>query len=156
MRGVAGAAMMAVFCTFSCADPACKEYVSTADLSAPATLRGDVLPIFAASCTLTSCHGVLTGQNQGLYLGSRTMTTDPVQVRTNLLAVSATAGFPYVTPGDPKRSFLMRKLDGDQCTLDTSCANHSCGARMPRGLAELPAAQRDTIRRWIAQGAKDN
>ena len=59
-----------------------------------------------------------------------------------------------VTPGDPDKSFLLHKLDGDLCVFDESCANGSCGAPMPENNPALPEDKRDAIRRWIAQGAK--
>jgi hypothetical protein len=157
MRGLAGTIAMLVLCTCSCAGPACTEYVvpSTTDLTTSASFRNDVLPVFTQSCAFSTCHGTEATSNQGLYLGAGT-SPDPVKVRASLLAISATAGMPYVTPGDPKGSFVMRKLDGDQCMLDTTCLSRTCGARMPRNGAQLLQPQRDTVRRWIAQGAKDN
>ena len=62
---------------------------------------------------------------------------------------------PLVTAGDPAKSFLMHKMDGDQCAFD--CGENSCGSLMPEdGSKPLPVLNRDTIRRWIAQGAQDN
>lgn len=50
----------------------------------------------------------------------------------------------------------MHKIDGDVCTLDAQCTNHSCGDTMPGSNDLLDLAIRDTIRRWIAQGAKND
>jgi hypothetical protein len=128
---------------------------SNTDLTTPVSFRNDVLPLFTQSCAFSTCHGTEASSNQGLYLGSGPA-PDAVKVRASLLAMSATAGMFYVIPGDPKKSFVMRKLDGDQCMLDTTCVGRTCGARMPRNGAQLPQTQRDAVRRWIAQGAKDN
>lgn len=146
----------AVGCNGDNGAKACEAYVVPAgtDLSAPATqLRRDVLPIFTRSCAFASCHGSATGRNQGVYLKA----DDPARVRTEVLATSQrskTAA--YVVPGDPGKSFLMRKVDGDQCTLAAACEKGSCGDTMPLGNPLLPVAERDVIRRWIAQGAKDD
>jgi hypothetical protein len=67
-----------------------------------------------------------------------------------------------VTASDPAHSFLMHKVDGDQCTLMAECAvdassRPNCGAFMPyQSPAVLDAPTRDTVRRWIAQGAGNN
>jgi hypothetical protein len=61
-----------------------------------------------------------------------------------------------VKPGDPRESFLMRKLDGSHCVLDKQCTGGTCGDSMPRREETLPIEERDTIRRWIAQGAKND
>jgi hypothetical protein len=62
----------------------------------------------------------------------------------------------YVKAGDPSQSFLMRKMDGDQCVLDAQCAGMTCQTSMPQNLPLLDVAPRDVVRRWIAQGAADN
>jgi hypothetical protein len=67
-----------------------------------------------------------------------------------------------VTAGDPAQSFLMHKMDGDQCTLVSQCMmgnsfRPNCGVFMPyQAPTLLDVPTRDTVRRWIAQGAKDN
>jgi hypothetical protein len=113
-----------------------------------------VMPVFANSCALTTCHGSTTGDNNGIYLGD----PDPAKTHDALVNVAATElpAMPYVKPGDPRQSFLMRKLDGSQCVLDSQCAGGSCGLSMPRNETELPQDTRDAIRRWIAQGAKND
>ena len=63
----------------------------------------------------------------------------------------------FVTPGDPARSYLMHKLDGDQCQFNTLCTAADCQHAMPSDLEVLiPVAERDIVRRWIAQGARAN
>jgi hypothetical protein len=69
-----------------------------------------------------------------------------------------------VKAGDPANSFLLYKLDGAfsmplsngdvNCSTLACAANMSCGEAMPSGGPALPASARDTIRRWIAQGAQ--
>jgi hypothetical protein len=130
-------------------------------LSAPAvSLKTDVMPgVFAKSCSLSaSCHGAPTGSQQGLFLGKPSLAgADSSAVRATLLGASTelpTAKL--VVPGDPARSYLLGKMDGDQCRFTAACVGGSCGSSMPSGSDVLPAATRDIVRRWIAQGAQDN
>ena len=53
---------------------------------------------------------------------------------------------PMVIPGDPETSNLMRLLDW----------RVSAEIRMPHGKKQLSICDRDTIRTWIFDGAKDN
>jgi hypothetical protein len=69
-----------------------------------------------------------------------------------------------IKAGDPANSFMMYKLDGafptTPTTNDVTCSTltcditQTCGEAMPAGGSQLAA--RDTIRRWIAQGAQNN
>lgn len=69
-----------------------------------------------------------------------------------------------VKPGDPANSFLMRKMDGCFTDIQSMCTalepplpgDGPCGAQMPQKADPLEADERDLIRRWIAQGAKNN
>jgi len=69
---------------------------------------------------------------------------------------------PIVDPGNPANSFLMVKIDGCFEGLNTAeCdpqsrliqSGHPCGDRMPQASETLCEDERDTIRRWIQQGA---
>jgi hypothetical protein len=51
-----------------------------------------------------------------------------------------------VVPGDPDSSNLMRLLDW----------RTSAALRMPHNKKQLPYCDRNAIRAWIRQGAKDN
>ncbi|WP_394838365.1 hypothetical protein LVJ94_15805 [Pendulispora rubella] len=63
----------------------------------------------------------------------------------------------FVTPGDPAQSYVMHKLDGDQKQLAAACTGEpDCGSQMPQGQPPLAQSTRDTIRRWITEGAADN
>ena len=139
----------------------CKAYVvpSGTDLTSPVvSFKNDVLPIVTFSCTFSACHGTLMGVNNGVYLGERppAMTNASTVVMGLLKPSGQLMAMPLVTASDPTRSYLMHKLDGDHCTLDKMCAGGSCGTSMPNGSPLLEIAKRDTVRRWIAQGAKDN
>lgn len=155
------ATSLCVLCNGSCdGGSVCKTYVVPpgTDLTSPTvSLKNDVLPIFVQSCTFSACHGVMTGANNGVYLGEHTGTTTTATVVSGLAKTTLhLASTPYVTAGNPGQSFLMHKMDGDQCAFDMKCTSGSCGTSMPQGDAVLPVATRDVVRRWIAQGAKDN
>jgi cytochrome c2 len=94
----------------------------------------DVLPIFKDNCT--SCHqpGAEGYQKSGLNL-------------SNYEGVMAGTKYgPVIVPGNSEGSNLMWLLDW----------RASPELRMPHGKGQLPAQFRDTIRRWIQQGAKNN
>lgn len=129
------------------------------------SFKADVLPIFRTSCGLSSsCHGNENGPGGQHYLGPKNSDPDPsgAQIAT-IFAQSVgkmpdlDAGMNIVTPGDPEHSFMMYKLDGLACAKLACVAKNACGTLMPQGSAEpMPAAKRDIIRRWIAQGAKND
>lgn len=114
----------------------------------------DVMPIVGKNCAYASCHGSTAGSANGVYLGG----SDPLSVHTSMVGKrsSELPSMLLVAPGKPHESFLMRKLDGSQCALDARCIAGNCGPSMPRGGSLLPLATRDTIRQWIAQGAKND
>ncbi len=142
-----------------CSDPsapACAAYVApvATDLTAPEKqLQRDVAPILQRSCGFASCHGAASGGSAGLYLGSDGARVLAAVVGTPSRELPAMS---LVAPGDPSRSFLMHKVDGDACTLRAECAGGDCGGSMPQGQDLMAITDRDTIRRWIAQGAKGN
>lgn len=136
--------------------PACQDFVPAPgfDLQTPkVSFATDVAPIFRQSCAFSTCHGASSGPANGAYLGS-----DLARVHAGLVdkASSELPTMPLVTAGDPRQSYLMRKLDGSQCLLDAECKGGSCADTMPRGGQPLPVETRDVVRRWIAQGAKND
>jgi hypothetical protein len=150
-------------------DSGCNAYVSDADLTAPTvSFKTEVLPILQ-SCGVAgaTCHGDIAGEDAGLqrpFLGLFDGGTVPATVISAIVGVPSNEDpqMSEVTASSPTNSYLMHKLDGDQCTLASSCAKGStiytmCGANMPQtSLTLLDVSTRDTIRRWIAQGATDN
>jgi len=145
-------------------------FVSCADLAAPTvSFASDVLPVFQTSCGIAgaTCHGnpmvnaKATGQP---YLGMPTGGTDAGQVLAGIVGVPSAEDpqMNNVTAGQPAQSWLMHKLDGDQCLYAAQCKATgnpvfaNCGLQQPYSSGVLDLATRDTIRRWIAQGAKDN
>jgi hypothetical protein len=132
------------------------DVTPASDLASPVvTFETDVAPIFAKACAFSSCHGSHTvTANHGVFLGAAG--ADGMSaVKTSLESAShALPSMKYVVPGDVANSFVLHKLDGSLCGLDAQCVGGSCGKSMPEGNDLLPQASRDTVRRWIAQGAK--
>lgn len=115
------------------------------------SFRNDVLPILSRSCATAACHGT-TENNLGVHLP----VADPAAVLAELARESPTAtGVKLVQPGDPKASFFQAKVDGTQAEFESKCLLAGCGDSMPPGNM-LDASERDVLRNWIAQGAKDN
>lgn len=158
---VFAATLSSAGCTSSTPAPVCQDHVvpASTDLGQPAAhFRSDVIPLFVQSCAFTSCHGNPGGGSSGLFLGTKDGATDPATVYKSIVGVAAPElpTMSLVAGGNPKGSFLMRKLDGDHCMLDKACKEGSCGGAMPRTGEILPVEERDKVRRWIAQGAKDD
>lgn len=114
----------------------------------------DVAPILTDSCAFTACHGSKGASNHGVYLNAKSAADFDLVKQSLANKARALPTMPYVTPGDPDKSFLLHKLDGDLCAFEERCTNGSCGSPMPESNAALPDDKRDAIRRWIAQGAK--
>jgi hypothetical protein len=111
------------------------------DLGEPVAY-GDVQAVFAEyGCV--ACHPSV---NSSLDLRPQQSYEDLVGVRAledpRLVRVVA---------GDPSSSFLYLKLGGDPPVGDVP----AIGTRMPPRSAPIAAEDLDLVRRWIAQGAKD-
>lgn len=148
-------------CTSKDPAGACAAYAvpASTDLTTATSFKTDVLPILVLSCAFTSCHGEPNGTNNGISLGVKPpATSDTAKVHAAMVNVKAKelVTMSFVTPGDPAHSYLMRKIDGDNCTLDKMCTDGTCQATMPQAGDLLPVEKRDIIRRWIAQGAQNN
>jgi mono/diheme cytochrome c family protein len=94
----------------------------------------DVMPIFKGRCV--SCHspGQEGTEKSGLDLTSYEG------------VMKGTKHGPMVTPGDAQSSNLMWLLDW----------RASPELRMPHGKKKLSTCDRDAIRAWIFEGAKNN
>lgn len=134
------------------------------------SFRSEILPIFQFSCARggDSCHGdpgVVADHRPFLGIfdgdGGESVAQD---VFSGLVGIKSTEDLTMnlVTAGDPAASFLMHKLDGDQCTLIAECMvpgsfRPNCGVFMPyQAPTLLPASLRDTVRRWMRQGAPND
>lgn len=132
----------------------CTAYKSSANLTSPAvTFQADVAPIFAQSCTFSACHSASAAGSLDL------LDIDGGVTPRAIVGVDATE-FPtmkLVAAGDPSNSYLMHKMDGDGCSLPGCDDGGFCNVLMPQtSSVPLDVATRDTVRRWIAQGAQDN
>lgn len=94
----------------------------------PVSYHGDVRPILQRSCT--GCH---QSKSRGGKLGLETF----AQLKSGGLSG------PSVQAGKPADSPLYKVISGKNPT-------------MPKGGKPLPAAEVETIRRWIEQGARDD
>lgn len=99
------------------------------------SLRYDVQPIFSARCAIAGCH-VTPSPQAGMNLSSGASYSSVV----NVPAIVFGPGL-RVVPGDPDASILYQLI--------------SAGT-MPALGGPLTAAQIETIREWIAEGAEDN
>lgn len=114
----------------------------------PRSFRRDVVPIFAGSCAAQDCHG-----NVQTAIGIHFVPTDPDGIYAELQRESPTAkGARFVVAGDPTKSFLFAKINGDEGDYLAMCPASGCGETMPPG-TKIPSAQRDTIQQWILEGA---
>ncbi|MDP9149388.1 MAG: hypothetical protein M3O36_05530 [Myxococcota bacterium] len=142
----------------------CTPFASTADLSGGVSFSVAVMPILQHSCGLggQSCHGAPSVTASGRpYLGSPAGGTTAALVLQQIVGVLSTedTSMMLVAPGDPGHSFLMHKIDGDQCTLAPQCKGSlfpDCGQQMPWNSGTIDMTSRDAIRAWINQGAQNN
>jgi mono/diheme cytochrome c family protein len=101
---------------------------------AEASFKEDVLPIFKGRCVECHAPGGDGYQKSGLDLRSY----EGLMKGTKFGAM--------IVPGEPETSSLMRLLDWKA----------SPELRMPHGTKKLSTCDRDAIRNWIRQGAKNN
>lgn len=161
MKSLLLAAVASLFGCSTAAPPGpCVAYqvpVGT-DLSQPTlSFQKDVIPILQTNCAKSACHGSSLGKNNGVYLGTPEGPVDASRVHGALVNVTSPTApaLQFVTPSDPDKSFLLRKVDGDLCMIEAQCGRN-CGLSMPKEAPPLDVASRDVIRRWIAQGATNN
>jgi hypothetical protein len=96
-----------------------------------------VAPILNMRCVM--CHV------EGNELGALSLYPEPL---TSLVGVASNqAPLKLVEPGSPEKSYLYAKLLGTQDSVGGS------GLQMPPQQSPLDAAEIETIRRWITEGA---
>ena len=98
------------------------------------SFKDDVLPIFKGRCI--DCH----------QPGGEGYEKSGLDLRTYAGVMKGTKFGAMVTPGNPDLSNLAWLLDWKA----------SPEIRMPHGKTKLSTCDRDAIREWIRQGAKDN
>jgi hypothetical protein len=146
----------------------CSPYTSDANLTTPTvSFAKDIQPTFERSCGIAgaTCHGTPSVATVDMrpYLGNFDGGTDASAVIHGLVGVTSPEDpdLVIVKASDPGNSYLMHKLDGDQCLFMAGCAKGQtqytdCGQMMPYSSPALATDVRDTVRRWIAQGAQNN
>jgi len=101
----------------------------------PVSFKEDVLPVLQVRCG--SCHAPPNGAGYAAS-GLNLMTYQGVMAGTKF--------GPMVVAGNPESSNLMRLLDWQV----------SPQLRMQHNQKQLSVCDRDAIRTWIREGAKDN
>ncbi len=97
--------------------------------------------LFTPTCALAACHSALSA-NAGLVLEAGRTFSETVNVPS-----SQVASFDIIEPGDPERSYMIKKLRGD---ADIQ------GLRMPRFGPFLTDEQIGQVISWVNAGAPDN
>jgi hypothetical protein len=116
---------------------------TTTTTVAAVSFSANVQPIFTARCALSGCHAGPTPE-EGMNLA-------PGKSYERIVNVTSRecGQFKRVTPGQPAASYLVFKIEGPpQPCFD--------GVQMPKDSLPLSAAEQDTIRTWILQGALNN
>lgn len=145
----------------------CEPFVSDADLTVSVSFATNIAPVFQTRCAMVGggigCHGA---GNASPFLGSSDGGVDAATILASIVGIEAGEDpeMDYIAANAPEQSYLMHKLDGDQCTLAAQCAlsiynqeTPDCGASMPfLSHSLLPVSTRDQVRAWISQGAQNN
>jgi hypothetical protein len=143
MHAVRRACAVVVFalCAIGCGDGGNAAPIGTFSAIYPMLFPADT----NAKCN--SCHSMPASDvsNGRLHMG-----TDKATAYASLVGQASTGskckGQTLVVPNQPDMSLLLQKV------MDTP----PCGERMPLGGPPLSDAQRDMVRSWIADGAKDD
>jgi len=98
------------------------------------SFKEDVMPVFVGRCV--SCHKA----------GGEGQAKSGLDLTSYAGVMKGTKFGPMVIPGDPESSNLMLLLDW----------RASAELRMPHGMKQLNSCDRNDIRAWIREGAKDN
>ncbi len=101
----------------------------------PVSFKEDVLPVLQVRCG--SCHAPPNGAGY---------TASGLNLMSYQGVMAGTKFGPMVVAGSPESSNLMRLLDWQI----------SPQLRMPHNQKQLSVCDRDAIRTWIREGAKDN
>jgi hypothetical protein len=148
-------------CSSPAATDTCFNYATFTGTTPVVTFKADVLPIFQTSCSIgSSCHGTMTGSVGMVFLGppiaDMATQADIDAIFTQAVGASSSklTSMKIVEAGKPENSFLMYKMDGDLTCADASCTGATCGVAMPFGSPKVGETQLNTVRSWIAQGAK--
>ena len=100
--------------------------------------------VFEPGCAFSGCHGADTLAG-GLDLSSAEATHASLFDVPAANELAALNGWVRVLPGDPEKSFLVRKLTGP---------GPGEGSAMPNAAQELDPYYMDLLRTWIEEGAQ--
>jgi len=103
----------------------------------------DVQKIFTANCAFSGCHGA---QNTQPAAKPQNLSAGSAYAAIVNVAAAQRPALSRVKSNDAANSYLVRKLEGGP---------DIASGRMPLG-GSLTAAQIQTIKDWIADGAKNN
>jgi hypothetical protein len=119
--------------------------------SASAKLSDIRVHTFNASCAISaSCHQG-TSAAGGIDLSSARKSSDLIADLKKPTSADPGQGA-IAVPGDPSKSFLVHKLEGDlPCIKD-----QSCGIQMPQTGPKIAADKIQEIQDWIAGGMVDD
>ncbi len=101
----------------------------------------NIQQVFSQSCGFTSCHSPLARRG-GLVLSDEELSWGNLVYKAPENAEANEMGLWRVLPGDPERSYLIRKLRG-----------MGPGDQMPQGTGQLPEETIHMIEDWILRGA---
>jgi hypothetical protein len=139
--------------------------------SGPVSFQTQVLPLLERACGVsTACHGDPTSVR--VFLGCNPMNSSCTVTSSGPKVLAAVMGksveypsLPFVTPGDPSKSYLWLKIagappSGANCVMNNpvamSMGQTGCGVQMPYLLPPLSADDMATINNWITHGAMNN
>lgn len=115
----------------------------------PPTLSGDVQPILDRNCAFSGCHAptIVEPEAKPMNLAEGSARASTVNV-----AALQLPSMDRIEPGQPDRSYLVHKIQGTHLSVGGS------GAAMPQegDLPPLSPGEIETIRDWIAEGARDD
>ena len=148
MRGLRACAVGLGFALLA-SSPGCSSATPATTPSAPATFSAIYPLLFPTSTNprCTFCHGLPANDrsNGNLGVGADKATAYAAIVGKTSTS-SACGSRAIVVPGNPDQSLFYLKLS----------ENPVCGSRMPLGGDLLTDAEREMVRSWIANGAKDD
>jgi hypothetical protein len=96
--------------------------------------------VFTPNCAVAGCHSALAPQ-QGMNLSAGAAYANTVRVPSK-----ERPDLNRIEPGDPNRSYLVKKIRGDADIV---------GVRMPNG-GTLTAAQIQLVIDWVSRGAPND
>jgi hypothetical protein len=122
---------------------------NTAETSATTlvSFEDNVQPILTSLCAKVGCHGAVNPP-QGLNMSDGYAWYNLVGDLGNPISSVEQPSVHRVEPGDPTNSYMYKKITG--------AAGISGSSMPPSGNTPPDATQKDTIKQWILQGAKNN